>query len=951
MCDSSSRNPLSAAPRGEPPAAAPESRTPSLPLSASSSPPPPRHRLRAGGSSRSVCAAGAPATLQWDFVETELGRTAWAWDAIVDSMLDMGLVILFCFFFFADCRVTDAFTFRQAIRVPLVTSRATASIANFKTAVAFHDISNAQQYTDYVLATLLPAMYDIHYPTGSAIPVGAVRMRTQRAVANRCNINLGAFQDQAGGSSGPFVSSLATAPSPVVSIIQRSCYGNLGGGGGSAMLGATSGSRRNEMTVPRSGANDSAGPQEDDGRGLWDRGSVASSAAETLWMLLGSRRVSGGPAGGGEGGADTSSSLSADDDETGPMWRYRTCEELCGPGRPTSAVVGALGHYHCGGFFFDTPFWRQAGNGTGTGTGMNDPTLVALPFYSPDWERVALQSARARVRRRFLDSGSTFVDNVATRFAVAEFYLYQPSTHLFASVKLSAEAVSGGAWVPRSEVNVFGVWTAADTGRAAYAIVFFALLLLAKVRLLFSGLGRHNIRGSKSAVAAVLLWSFWQWLDAAAVLLLLVSGSLRIVYLARCAQLRINLPSLVYASEFPTPLDSLVTLYQSQKYVTAVAGILLTGRLTMYSAVFFTPLTFMTRVFAAGRSALIGTALLFMLCVTVYAVTGHVLFRDSVAEFSTMDQSFRLIFYAFFRQVDIRAVLVQAPRQTEAVFFFWSYILLSGITILPAATGVLSASFAAVGADAKLSVGFASATGEGRARRRLRDAIMPPVVRWIVFRHYIRTLLRPRRWPVVVSHWWRGRSRSALLHRALRALRAYRRLRHPARRTLQEADRETITEDEFMHAALFYWSGGPDNAVDRGGGGDAARKGSPLAGGSSTSSYSSASTNPLASLSSDAKAAGHSLGLTPGALADAKDPYVLYFYDEVWGQLRIEWAATLTSKEAAETERRAAWATAAVAQVAGARMDLLQRLPGRLASLEASVTQLTALLAELPATV
>lgn len=611
-------------------------------------------------------------------------------------------------------------------------------------------------------------------------------------------------------------------------------------------------------------------------------------------------------------------------------------------------------------------------------TTMNNPRLVFLPYYSPTWERVSLRNASRYVRVRLEEAGSAFVDDIATRFVATEFYLYQPNLGMFASVKLYAEIISGGSWLPRSSVSFFRVWTRADKGKGIYAVVFFAVVVLQFARFAFGTLRRRYHQASRRLMNAVLLCNLWDWLDTAVFVLLLVSGSFRVAYLVRCTQLNINLPKLTYAARYPAELDSVLGYTRVQVYVNAVIVVLMFINTARCIAEFFAPLVFLSRVLFAARATLVGVSLLFLLVLLTFAMAGHVLLGQSVAEFRTVNRSYHFFFFLLLRQVNVESVLRQAARRTEVILFLWSFVAVEGLCVFSGVVGILSAALQVVSADAKLSIrAVSSSSGDAGsrsgARRQFYHPLVPLSVRWILSRYVLGTLLHPRRYRTAFVHLRGGRGRAALLHRALRALHSYRRLCYSMHTTLSDVDKDVITEEQFMRAVLFPCCDDvcPPQCDDKAAAAVAAvasakgekhfaplreeivakksRRQNPLSAGAEAAAATTSTTDDDDDNDDDGHGDGGDADAAKSGNADASDPFVVFFYEEVWAHLCEEWATSMTSKEAVEMQRRVMWAAAAAEKVVSGQMDILQRLPGRLASLEASVTQFTKMLNEVHA--
>lgn len=363
-----------------------------------------------------------------------------------------------------------------------------------------------------------------------------------------------------------------------------------------------------------------------------------------------------------------------------PHWKYKTCPEMNG-GASTS---GWITSYHCGGYYFEVPWWRDI-----------EPDNIErfstlMPFPTEQKERVPLFSVQYQyLYPPLVESNPSFIDNVATRFITIEFFAYNTALQTFASVKMFAEVAAGGYWIPNYQFRVFNVWTRDKIPKTVYDC-FFYVFVFYYVFQFFADLVRFHRRERK---VLAYFFDLWNVLEMANLAIFLFVAGYRIAYIKACTDIELDIDKLVYTQEYPVVLDNILNLYMMQVYLNSVNVIFTYLKLLKFLRL-NDRLNVLTRTLSASQDSIVGVLIIFFLIVTAYAMTGYGLFGLGVWAFRSVDQSFSTLLQMLVGDIDYDSM--RNENRIQAGFFFWSYVILALFCLLNFLIGVLMEAFAEV---------------------------------------------------------------------------------------------------------------------------------------------------------------------------------------------------------------------------------------------------------------
>jgi uncharacterized integral membrane protein len=360
-------------------------------------------------------------------------------------------------------------------------------------------------------------------------------------------------------------------------------------------------------------------------------------------------------------------------------WKYRTCDDLGGG----TVITGQMARYNCGGYFFEVPWWRPTTEPAASNT---------APLPSTLYERMPKDVVEKLYVVPALYNNPPFVDDLATRFAVVEFFAYQPTVGNFFSFKLFAEEAAGGLWYTDYQSRVFDIWTAGPLNitKAVYDFFFLIFVLYYLCRFVGDLVNFYRAEGGR---ILGFFFDTWNLLELANVSIFLVVFGFRIAWIIKSLETNQNVEELIYQQRYPLELDDLLNLYMFQIYLNSVNTVLSFLKLLKYFRL-NSRLNVLTRTLGESQDSIIGVLLIFFLVVTAFAMTGHGLFGLGVWAFRSVDSSYSTLLLMLVGQFDYRAM--KNENRVLAGFFFWAYIILGLFCLLNFLIGVLMEAFAEV---------------------------------------------------------------------------------------------------------------------------------------------------------------------------------------------------------------------------------------------------------------
>lgn len=439
-------------------------------------------------------------------------------------------------------------------------------------------------------------------------------------------------------------------------------------------------------------------------------------------------------------------------------WKYRRCSDLEG-GSPTTGMIAT---YDCGGYVFEVPWWRPA----------TSEESLKMPFPSPNFERLPIEIAENLYIKPALENDPPFIDNLATRFVIVEFFAYNPTLKTFLGVKLFAEAAAGGLWIPNYQFRIFEIWTKADIGKTVYDAFFYAFVFY-YIYQFFADLVRFHRREKKILAFFLNTWNLMEFANLSIFVAVLV---FRILWILQCTKTDIDLAELTYTQKYPVILDDILYSYMFQVYLNSVNTVLTFLKLLKFFRL-NDRLNILTRTLAESQDSIIGVLFIFLLVVTAFAMTGHGLFGLGVWRFRSVDASFSTLLLMLLGQFDYEEI--KNENRVQAGFFFWSYIILGLFCLLNFLIGVLMEAFAEVSSTKPILP--------------LESVLVKTWSDW-------KRILHPRNLLNTFVQRIKGNTKEVMLTDAVEMLRAYRDVKYPPETTDVPIDKQMMTLDDYENA-------------------------------------------------------------------------------------------------------------------------------------------------------
>eukprot|EP00760_Papus_ankaliazontas_P030738 PhM_4_TR4995/c1_g6_i1/m.73172 len=345
-------------------------------------------------------------------------------------------------------------------------------------------------------------------------------------------------------------------------------------------------------------------------------------------------------------------------------WAYMSCGDISGG----AVTTGDFAFYHCGGFTFDVPFWVQDNSGKYVRLSQEQTELL---YTNP-----AL-------------GDPPFVDSVATRFVMVEWFMYSPQLDKFMGVKLFTEAAPGGMWRPNFQLRSFTVWTSKDIGKTVYDFIFFAFVLYYIYDFVGDIFRYRRLHGKVLGY----FFSVWNALELVNLSIFIIVFAFRWKWWDLCLNRDVKLDTIAYRQAYPGELDDIMTFYLQQVYFNSVNTILTFLKLLKFLRL-NDRLNILTRTLSESQDSIIGVLFIFFLVVTAFAMTGHGLFGLGVWDFRSIDASYSTLMRMLLGDFDYEAL--KTENRVLAGMFFWAFIILGLFCLLNFLIGVLMEAFAKV---------------------------------------------------------------------------------------------------------------------------------------------------------------------------------------------------------------------------------------------------------------
>eukprot|EP01006_Ploeotia_vitrea_P052954 TRINITY_DN67743_c10_g2_i1.p1 TRINITY_DN67743_c10_g2~~TRINITY_DN67743_c10_g2_i1.p1 ORF type:complete len:784 (-),score=92.18 TRINITY_DN67743_c10_g2_i1:838-3189(-) len=302
----------------------------------------------------------------------------------------------------------------------------------------------------------------------------------------------------------------------------------------------------------------------------------------------------------------------------------------------------------------------------------------------------SLRSAQRTVKD-VIDYG--FVDNIATRFVIVEFFVYTPQFNTFTSCKLFNEVTAGGAWIANTQLRIFKVWTSADVLKTVFDFFFFFFVLY-YVYAFFRDFHAYYKREKRIGGFVTELWNF---LEIVNLLVFIIVFCMKVVWLLRSVSLEVRIP---FKGQYPGELEILLWLYSMQVYLNSVNTIITFLKLLKYVQL-NEQLNILTETIKKSQQNIIGVLILFIFVVFGYAITGTTLFGTSMWDWRNLNTSFSTLLRMLLGDFDYPAM--REENRFLAWLFFFSFVILGLFLLLNFIIAIIADAFAEVNGNKQAS--------------------------------------------------------------------------------------------------------------------------------------------------------------------------------------------------------------------------------------------------------
>lgn len=630
-------------------------------------------------------------TLPYEFAYRKLEQKVNGANLLSDLRVFVFFVIIFTFYFLLDRDTESAFYITHNMREPALGNEipeiwtdgsgigceegADIYPIPYKWEKTFWDLANSGDWNVWIVTMAIKSLWDFGKwstsfgPTMSGnVPLGAVRFRVIRMSNSSCDINRAVIPNNP--ELGPM----------------QVCYGkwdNMPHGGKGEMTSnewsdVSSYLDRASVVPEKLNARPMAGPVERLPDGVYD------PALYTQWR-------------------------SCDDMNPGHRWNPPW----------TSGQDGRT--YHCGGYYFEIPYYRfrAPSDASGTrvaavpptpepattdsptingtteaqsvdasnittdaptaGTSAPSPTPIST---TPVYEQTSADEAIFEYKRR---ACAGLFEDTATRLITMEFIEYSPTADSFLSTRVLLEVGAGGAWIPGIQFRTFQVWTTKRLGQTVFDFFFLGFVFY-YVGDFVSG-AKRKYRRSGSVMAILDPWVILEFLNLS---MYVMSFGFRFTWMARCVDVSPKVDVMETQGFYPGLLDEIEWLYMMQVYINCCNCVLTFMKLLKYMRL-NQRFGILTETLSDCRDSIVGVMIIFIIVILAFAVTGNTLFGAQMYEFRSMGVSFSTLLRMLLGEMDYEAM--KREQRVLAGFFFWSFIILCSFILLNFLIGVMAESF------------------------------------------------------------------------------------------------------------------------------------------------------------------------------------------------------------------------------------------------------------------
>ncbi|KAJ9464875.1 Polycystin-2 [Diplonema papillatum] len=407
----------------------------------------------------------------------------------------------------------------------------------------------------------------------------------------------------------------------------------------------------------------------------------------------------------------TQASAMRDEPETPFLYKHRACSGSSG------YIIGDISVYHCGGYTVDLPFNSSC-------RAVTDATK-------------ALQADNA-----------PFIDTLATRFAVAEFFVYSVQTDTYTSVKLFTEFAPGGALVNKWQLRTFAVYTGEPPILDCFFLAFVLYFCWSFVND-WRAFNKGYPPGSRASRGQwwLYLFEFWNVLELTNLVTFLVVFALQFAWMAACSQESFLFP---FQPRYPEEFDHLLNLYMMKVYANSVNTVITFLKFLKYVRL-NSRLNVLSATVSLKAPDMFACLIIFVFVVFAYALAATALFGSSISDYRNLFTAYSTLNRMLLGDFDYAALRLE--NRFLAGLYFWSFVVIGLFLLLNFLVAIMSEGFAEVSgqnADVPLDEQLTKAYTD------------------------LKRALRPTRLLQGVKMWLRGNSRHSLLLRATIKMEDYR---------------------------------------------------------------------------------------------------------------------------------------------------------------------------------
>lgn len=274
---------------------------------------------------------------------------------------------------------------------------------------------------------------------------------------------------------------------------------------------------------------------------------------------------------------------------------------------------------------------------------------------------------------------STWVDSLATRFVIVEFFLYIPQFDQFQSVKVFNEVTAGGAWVPNTQFRIFKVWTQNNTAQTVFDGVFALFVFYFIIK--FFREWRTEFKLTRRPFSFIL--KIWNMLEAINLFILVLALGFRVAWILDSVAANVQLYDLIHG-DYPVDLEGILWKFSFVTYLNGINNLLTYIKFLKYVRL-NDRLNILTRTMEVCQRNIAGSLFLFLYLMAAFALAGQALFGNALHDWRNVNTAFSTVMRMLVGDFDYPAMREENRFATS--IYFWLvitvglYLMLSAIII------------------------------------------------------------------------------------------------------------------------------------------------------------------------------------------------------------------------------------------------------------------------------